>query len=90
MVPSSMTVVDAVPPWHQPFHVEPRRQQSARAVGCPMVEFDESLHRHCAKVAATLPVAGGLRLTCATVPVRLPRAVAMRMTAIVLERWPCA
>ena len=85
MVPSSMTAVDAGSPWPLPFHVEPWRQQSARAVGCPTVEFGESLHQHCAKVAATLPVAGGLRLTCATVPVQLPRAVAMRMTAIALE-----
>ena len=71
MVPSSMTAVDAGSPWPQPFHVEPWRQQSARAVGCPTVEFGESLHQHCAKVAATLTVPGGLRLTCATVPVQL-------------------
>jgi hypothetical protein len=85
MVPSLVTAVDGISPWHQPFQVERRRQQSARAASHPTVEFGESLRRDCAKVAATLPVACGLMLTCATVPVRLPWAVATRMIAIALQ-----
>ena len=84
MVSSLMTAIDAVSPWQQPFHIEPERQQSVQAVSRPK-EFGESLRRHCAKVAATLPVACGLRLTCATTPVWLPQAVATRMTGIALE-----
>jgi hypothetical protein len=85
MVLSLVTAVEAVSPWQQPFRREPSRRPSAGAVSRPMMAFDESLHRHCAKIAATLPVACGLRLTCATVPVRLPWAVATCLTAIALE-----
>ena len=75
MVSGLMTAVDAVSPWQQPFHVEPQRQQSVQAVSRP-TEFGESLRRHCAKVAATLPVACGLMFICPTVPGWLPWAVA--------------
>ena len=68
MVSSSTTAVDAVSPWQQPFHVESRQQQLARAVSRLTGEFGESLRRHlCQGPAATLPVTCWLELTCATV-----------------------